>query len=152
MAEITHRIRAYWGRDPGQVELGDKGDGIPAEGEKVELMEGDAYDILGYSFPTWRKWMILSIMFYIQISINLNASLYANGVTAIAEKFHISEQVARHATAEPFLGEYLAASLRICAELWNTLVHILLYSHSKVRIEFVTLMTLAAFEYNCGLS
>ena len=58
-------------------------------------MEGDAYDILGYSYPTWKKWMILSVMFYIQIAINLNASLYANGVEAIAKKFEISEQAAR---------------------------------------------------------
>ena len=33
-------------------------------------------------------------MFLIQISINLNASLYANAVTAVSEKFHISEQAA----------------------------------------------------------
>jgi hypothetical protein len=31
----------------------------------------------------------------IQISMNLNASLYANGVTRISEKFSISEQAAR---------------------------------------------------------
>lgn len=34
-------------------------------------------------------------MFLIQISINLNASLYANGVGKISEKFGISEQAAR---------------------------------------------------------
>jgi len=34
-------------------------------------------------------------MFYIQVSMNLNASLYANGVTRISEKFGISEQAAR---------------------------------------------------------
>ena len=63
--------------------------------DKQELKEGDAYDKLGYSFPTWKKWMILSVMFYIQISMNLNASLYANGVKAISKKFGISEQAAR---------------------------------------------------------
>jgi hypothetical protein len=26
------------------------------EGDKVELQEEEAWDILGYSFPTWRKW------------------------------------------------------------------------------------------------
>ena len=39
--------------------------------------------------------MILGVMFYIQISINLNASLYANGVKEISKKFGISEQAAR---------------------------------------------------------
>lgn len=26
------------------------------KGDKVELTESDAWDKLGYSFPTWRKW------------------------------------------------------------------------------------------------
>ena len=64
-------------------------------GGKRELKEADEYDKLGYSFPLWRKWMILMIMFYIQISINLNASLYANGVKGISTKFGISEQAVR---------------------------------------------------------
>lgn len=63
--------------------------------EKKELTESAAYDKLGYSFPVWRKWQILSVMFCIQISINLNASLYANGVQAISQKHNVSEQVAR---------------------------------------------------------
>ncbi|KAL9616641.1 MAG: hypothetical protein Q9160_008497 [Pyrenula sp. 1 TL-2023] len=62
---------------------------------KTELKEKDEYQHLGYSYPTWRKWFILSIMFLIQISINLNASLYANGVKEIAKKWGLSEQVAR---------------------------------------------------------
>ena len=64
-------------------------------GDKIELTEVAAWDKLGYSFPTWRKWMILSVMFCIQISMNLNASLYANGVTKISEEHGVSEQVAR---------------------------------------------------------
>ncbi len=38
-----------------------------------------------FSYPTWRKWQILVIMFIIQISINLNASLYANGVVSLLQ-------------------------------------------------------------------
>jgi len=53
-------------------------------GNKIELTEVAAWGKLGYSFPTWRKWMILSVMFYIQISMNPNASLYANGVSKIS--------------------------------------------------------------------
>lgn len=63
--------------------------------DKIELTEGAAYDKLGYSFPVWYKWMILSVMFCIQISMNLNASLYANGVSAISKNHNVSEQVAR---------------------------------------------------------
>ncbi|KAJ5963144.1 hypothetical protein N7481_013449 [Penicillium waksmanii] len=64
-------------------------------GEKKELTEAAGYDHLGYSFPIWRKWQILCVMFCIQISINLNASLYANGVQAISKQHNVSEQVAR---------------------------------------------------------
>ncbi|KAJ5641722.1 hypothetical protein N7490_005722 [Penicillium lividum] len=62
---------------------------------RIELTESAAYYALGYSYPVWRKWQILCVMFCIQISINLNASLYANGVSAIAKEHNVSEQVAR---------------------------------------------------------
>jgi hypothetical protein len=26
------------------------------KGEKVELQDSDAWEVLGYSFPIWRKW------------------------------------------------------------------------------------------------
>lgn len=64
-------------------------------GGKRVLKEADEYDKLGYCFPSWKKWMILTIMFCVQISINLNASLYANGVKPVAKKFGVSEQAAR---------------------------------------------------------
>lgn len=62
---------------------------------KVELTEEDAYDKLGYTFPVWKKWTILVTILLIQTSMNLNASIYANGVDAIAEKYTISKQKAR---------------------------------------------------------
>src|SRR6201995_3797582 len=65
------------------------------EDEKIELLDSDAWDKLGYSFPTWRKWQILCVVFMIQISMNLNASMYANGVDRIAETFGVSKQAAR---------------------------------------------------------
>jgi hypothetical protein len=62
---------------------------------KYELLDVDAWEVLGYSFPTWRKWQILGVVFLIQISMNLNASMYANAVAGISKKFGISEQTAR---------------------------------------------------------
>ena len=67
----------------------------PREDGKIELLDHDAWDKLGYSFPTWRKWQILGVVFFIQISMNLNASMHANGVKRIAEEFGVSEQAAR---------------------------------------------------------
>ncbi|UZJ55796.1 hypothetical protein CBS101457_005116 [Exobasidium rhododendri] len=63
--------------------------------DKVELTEDDCYDELGFSFPTWKKWTILSVIFMVQVSMNLNTSLYSNGVDGISEEFNISAQAAR---------------------------------------------------------
>jgi hypothetical protein len=62
---------------------------------KYELLDSDAWEVLGYSFPTWRKWQILCVVFLIQISMNLNASMYANAVDGITKKFEVSKQAAR---------------------------------------------------------
>lgn len=62
---------------------------------KIELTEEDCYDKLGYCFPVWKKWMILWIILLIQTSMNLNASIYANGVDGLSEKYTISKQKAR---------------------------------------------------------
>lgn len=85
--------------DPGREDLtGLENPDRPGVGHgvrKPELKAEDAYEHLGYSYPTWKKWLILTVMFIIQISINLNASLYANAVDAISEKYHVSKQGAR---------------------------------------------------------
>lgn len=63
--------------------------------EKYELQEEDCYDELGYAFPTWKKWMILSVIFIVQVSMNFNTSLYSNAIGGISEEFGVSEQAAR---------------------------------------------------------
>lgn len=62
---------------------------------KIELTEDDCYDKLGYSLPSWKKWMILWIILLIQTSMNLNASIYGNAVDGLSETYHISKQKAR---------------------------------------------------------
>ena len=41
---------------------------------KIELTEHDGYDKLGFSFPTWKKWAILTVIFLVQMSMNFNTS------------------------------------------------------------------------------
>jgi MFS family permease len=64
-------------------------------GGKPELTEDDCYDKLGFCFPFWKKWSILSVIFVVQMSMNFNTGVYANAVTGMTEEFHISEQAAR---------------------------------------------------------
>ncbi|KAJ5678723.1 hypothetical protein N7462_006967 [Penicillium macrosclerotiorum] len=96
ISEAPNHDRSISSSQPGQDlnHVGKEENPMPS-GDKVELTEAACYDKLGYSFPVWRKWMILCVMFCIQISINLNASLYANAVLKISEKHNVSEQVAR---------------------------------------------------------
>ncbi|RYC65568.1 hypothetical protein CHU98_g629 [Xylaria longipes] len=49
-------------------------------------------EVLALQFPTWKKWMILTVIFLVQTSMNFNTSLYANGQTGIAKEFNVGRQ------------------------------------------------------------
>ncbi|KAN0067641.1 Major facilitator superfamily domain containing protein [Elaphomyces granulatus] len=80
--------------------------------EKIELTEEDCYNQLGYSFPEWKKWLILTVIFMVQISMNFNTSLYSNALGGIADEFDVSLQGAR-CGAMVFLVSYAFG-----CELW----------------------------------
>lgn len=64
-------------------------------GDKIVLTEESCYEELGFCFPTWKKWMVISVIFLVQVSMNFNTSLYSNGLTGISEEFGVSMQAAR---------------------------------------------------------
>ncbi|KAK1780231.1 major facilitator superfamily domain-containing protein [Copromyces sp. CBS 386.78] len=66
---------------------------------RIELKKKDAYYELPYSYSTSRKWMILTVIFLVQTSMNFNTSLYSNGLAGISEEFGISLQTARWGAA-----------------------------------------------------
>lgn len=63
--------------------------------DRIVLSEKDVHDRLGFSFPKWKKWAIISVVFAVQVSMNFNASLYASSITGFSKHFHVSTQVAR---------------------------------------------------------
>ncbi|ORY18162.1 major facilitator superfamily domain-containing protein [Clohesyomyces aquaticus] len=63
--------------------------------DRYELTEDDCYDELGFTFPNWKKWSIISVVFLVQVSMNFNTSLYSNAVGGISEEFGVSTQAAR---------------------------------------------------------
>lgn len=67
----------------------------PGTYDKIEITEEDCYDELGYGFPVWKKWTVLTVVFLVQVSMNFNTSLYSNAVTGISEEFGVSAQAAR---------------------------------------------------------
>lgn len=62
---------------------------------KRELTEDECYDVLAYSWPSWKKWMYLSAVAGVQISMNFNTSVFPNAVVPLSEAFKISQQEAR---------------------------------------------------------
>ncbi|OQE83819.1 hypothetical protein PENNAL_c0030G00478 [Penicillium nalgiovense] len=70
-------------------------DGAVDGDAREELKEWECYGKLGYSFPWWKKWGIISVIFAVQTSMNFNASFYASSITLYAANFSISEQAAR---------------------------------------------------------
>jgi len=65
-----------------------------SQGQKI-LTEEDAYDCLGFCFPTWKKWCILTCIFAVQISMNFNAAIYANAVPGMTADFGITNTRAK---------------------------------------------------------
>ena len=77
-----------------------------------ELRPDECPGQMGWDFPEWKKWWILTVIFLVQTSMNFNTSLYSNGIGGIAEEFGVSEQAAR-AGAAIFLITYAFG-----CELW----------------------------------
>ena len=66
-----------------------------AKGGKRELTEHDAPEVLAYAWPAWKKWMYLSAVAGIQISMNYNTSVFPSAIPQLSETFGIDEQGAR---------------------------------------------------------
>ncbi|KAI7354017.1 MFS general substrate transporter [Hortaea werneckii] len=64
------------------------------DGKRI-ITEIEAWDHLGYSWPSWKKWMLLSSIFAVQVSMNFNTSVFPNAVPLIAEEYGVSKQAAR---------------------------------------------------------
>ncbi|KAL8721885.1 MAG: hypothetical protein Q9225_001521 [Loekoesia sp. 1 TL-2023] len=67
----------------------------PRADGKIELTEVDAYDKLGFTYLPFQKWLILSVVFVVQCSMNFNASVYGNATEGLVERFKLSGQGSR---------------------------------------------------------
>lgn len=69
--------------------------GTNSPDDKYEITEDDCYDELGFGFSTAKKWYILTVIFWVQVSMNFNTSLYSNAISGMQDEFGISAQAAR---------------------------------------------------------
>ena len=67
----------------------------PSFESKRELTMAEAKDATGFAFSDLKKWRILSVIFIIQCSMNMNASIYGNAVSGLKGEFSIDNQMAR---------------------------------------------------------
>jgi MFS family permease len=61
-----------------------------------QITKQECREAIASSWSPTRKWMILSVVFMIQISMNFNASVYSNAVPLLMNKYNISENMARY--------------------------------------------------------
>jgi MFS family permease len=80
--------------DPANGPTGDKLEKLGTY-DKYEISEEDCYEELGFCFPAAKKWYIVTIIFWVQVSMNFNTSLYSNAIGGISEEFGVSAQGAR---------------------------------------------------------
>lgn len=64
------------------------------DGKRI-ITEDECYHLLGYSWPARKKWMLLTSIFCVQVSMNFNTSVYPSAVKPLAEHFGIGEQAVR---------------------------------------------------------
>ena len=94
-SEDSSETRAENGADGSPDAIQGKVEPDYDDDDRIELKETDCVNELGFGFPTWKKWTVLSVIFLVQVSLNFNTSLYSNGVKGIAKEFNISPQAAR---------------------------------------------------------
>ncbi|KAG9254806.1 MFS multidrug transporter [Emericellopsis atlantica] len=63
------------------------------------LTEAECSEQLGYSFSTTKKWLILTVAFWVQISMNFNASVYNNATSGMQAEFGVKEIYAKLGSA-----------------------------------------------------
>ncbi|KAI1501381.1 major facilitator superfamily domain-containing protein [Biscogniauxia marginata] len=80
---------------------------------RVPLKASECSSELGFAWPLWRKWLILIIVFLVQVSMNLNTTLYSNAVRGIAADYGVCDSALLWGGAASFLITYAFG-----CELW----------------------------------
>jgi hypothetical protein len=64
------------------------------DGKRI-ITEEECYHLLGYQWPAGRKWMLLTSIFIVQVSMNFCTSVFPNAVVPISETWGVTEVQAR---------------------------------------------------------
>ncbi|KAI1416691.1 MFS general substrate transporter [Hypoxylon sp. FL1857] len=70
-------------------------------------------DRIGFRWPLWKKWLYLCVIFLVQLSMNLNTTLYSNAIDGISLEYGVTPFLIRWGGAASFLITYAFG-----CELW----------------------------------
>lgn len=62
---------------------------------RYKLTEEAGYKHTGFSFPSWKKWWIITTIFIVQLSMNWNAAIYGNAIPGLKEEFGVDDFLVR---------------------------------------------------------
>lgn len=77
---------------PKSANVSNKADNI-VQGRLITREE--CKDKIGFGWSTKQKWLILSVIFIVQISMNFNASIFPGAIPGLAEKYDVSRETIR---------------------------------------------------------
>lgn len=60
------------GVSPAHAEHADSKDFPGFLPKKREITQDECYDQLGFCYPVWKKWTVISVIFIVQVSMNIN--------------------------------------------------------------------------------
>lgn len=64
------------------------------DGKRI-ITEEECSHLIGYGWPSWKKWMLLTAIFIVQVQMNFNTSVYPNAIGPVSEHFGVTEMTAR---------------------------------------------------------
>ncbi|KAI1395514.1 MFS general substrate transporter [Hypoxylon fuscum] len=83
------------------------------EATRVAIRPSDCEGRLGQEWSMTKKWRYLAVIFLVQVSMNLNTTLYSNGIGGISYEYGVSPYAVRWGGAASFLIAYAFG-----CELW----------------------------------
>ncbi|KAI1141332.1 MFS general substrate transporter [Hypoxylon sp. FL0543] len=86
---------------------------LPISDSHRQIRPCECGDRLASQWPLWKKWCYLNVIFLVQVSMNLNTTLYSNGIDGISLEYGITPFETRWGGASSFLITYAFG-----CELW----------------------------------
>ncbi|KAI1387308.1 multidrug transporter [Hypoxylon trugodes] len=86
---------------------------LPGQDARILIKPSDCGDRLGFAWSMRKKWYCLWVIFFVQVSMNLNTTIYSNAIDGISLEWELTPYLIRWGGAASFLLTYAFG-----CELW----------------------------------